>query len=101
MPTPNQQELDRRIQHSLVDRVRHASRDYRTASAPLEVYLAALEELADYVGARCQQTRPVLQFPLAKPSARRTRSLPKQENSARVIPFAARAQAGGSPFPAA
>ena len=102
MSKSDQRDSEKRIQTALVHRVRDAGRDYDSASAPLASYVAALEALAAYVGARCQKQRQVLQFPAGKrPSLPLQRPASKPPNSGRIIPFAPPSYSDRSPYPAA
>jgi hypothetical protein len=109
MSTPSAQELDLRIQFSLVSKIRHAANAYKAvpaASSPevLEHYLSALENLADYVAAKWRGGRTLPDSVAARPPLRMKRKpAAKPESNARIIPFGLPASAAGAapPFNAA
>ena len=87
MPRSSTQELDLRIQLSLVTSIRHAASAYNAAPATevpaaLETYLSALERLAEYVAAKWRGARIFNEAPVA---GQRVRT---HHSTARITPFA-------------
>jgi hypothetical protein len=87
MPRSSTQELDQRIQLSLVTSIRHAASAYNAAPetaapAALETYLSALEGLAEYVAAKWRGARVFNETPVAGQQGRTNHSI------ARVTPIA-------------
>jgi hypothetical protein len=88
-------ELDRQIQLALIAKIRQAAHLYKGApeepeSPALLSYVAALECLAEYVAARCRESRPALEsaVPLHPLYGRRQLSaVAKLRTGPRVIPF--------------
>ena len=85
------EELDLRIQFSLVTRIRQAATVYKAAhpevrSAELRQYLSALECLAEYVAAKRRRPRPVTAMP---------------KTASRVIPFPQQQPNSSGPLTAA
>jgi hypothetical protein len=104
MSTPHAAELDKMIQVSLVSRVKQAAAAYRGEPAMLDAYLAALESLADYVGARWSGERIIIPDIAAARQRFLTKRPPvsRPRGTGRLIPFAKSASAGGpSPLTAA
>jgi hypothetical protein len=107
MSRSSTQELDVRIQFSLVTKIRHAATVYNTAPAnaspeALENYLSALESLAEYVAAKWRGELAVAEAPAARHALRiKRKSPPRQESSARIIPFSPPADGAPSPLTAA
>ena len=87
MPRSSTQELDLRIQLSLVTGIRHAASAYNAApaivaAAALEAYLSALESLAEYVAAKWRGARISNELPVA---GQRVRT---HHRTARITQFA-------------
>ena len=87
MPRSSTQELDLRIQLSLVTSIRHAGSAYNAAPAAaapaaLETYLSALEGLAEYVAAKWRGARVFNETPVAGHRGRTNHS------TAGITPFA-------------
>jgi len=96
MPRSSIQELDMRIQLSLVTSIRQAASAYNAAPAiaapaALETYLSALESLAEYVAAKWRGERVLSEAPVA---GRRVRT---NHSAARVTPFAPMADSYRTP----
>jgi hypothetical protein len=93
MSTSDTQDLDLRIQFSLVRRIRHAANAYNAAPASssseaFETYLSGLESLANYVAAKWRGERVVLDISTATHRLRAShRTSVKHECAARIIPF--------------
>jgi len=95
------QEMDLKIQWSLLTKVRAAARAYKSTCAdvnsdPLKSYLSALESLAEYVAVRCRGSALFAEMQAARrpelavhPMAKATKRRPK------IIPLAAQAEAPG------
>jgi hypothetical protein len=106
MHTPNAPELDKNIQFLLVTKIRQAANVYRAAPAgssaeALLTYVAALENLAEYVADkwRGESTVPDIaaarqRFPVKHPPV-------KPSGAGRVLQFVAATAAGPTPFNAA
>ena len=87
MPRSSTQELDLRIQLSLVTSIRHAASAYHAAPATgapaaLEAYLSALESLAEYVATKWRGERISSELPVA---GQRVRT---HHSTARITQFA-------------
>lgn len=99
-------ELDWQIQLSLVAKIRQAAHLYRSSpeepeSPALLSYVAALECLAEYVAAKCRESRLVLEreapaYPL--PVRRHLYAAARLRTESRVIPFPAPNNGGSSPL---
>jgi len=92
MSKSSTQELDQSIQVSLVSRIRHAATVYNAAPAnspeALDIYLAALEGLADYVAAKWRGAEVAPAAPAATQRVPGNGTLPiRQESLRRLIAF--------------
>ena len=104
MPTSPSHKLDAHL-----SKIRHTAELYRAASAnpsspAFAAYLAALEELAEYVTAKSRVEKIVPEISAARQRLYGNRKGPvKQQTTGRVLQFVARSGATGgqAPFPAA
>src|SRR5580698_4615225 len=94
MSKASNQELDLQIQLSLVARIRqagHRLKDSPAEETALRSYVSALECLAEYVSAKCQESHPQPEraTPLAMPRLRKpaVSETAKPKSGSRVIPF--------------
>jgi hypothetical protein len=90
------------VQLALVTRIREAATAYRAApagssAAAFDRYLAALENLADYVGARWRTEQIIPDIAAARRRFQVKRApVSRQQGAGRLIPFVKSASAGGS-----
>lgn len=110
MPKTPSEELDLRFQWSLVNRIRQAANACKAApmdagSAALQSYMSALESLAEYVAAKCQESPIPIEYPLRSQRMRVKRHGPdtvRPKTDRRIIPFPTPPdRPGASPQPAA
>ena len=106
MQTPNAAELDKNIQFLLVTKIRQAANVYRAAPAAssaeaLLTYVAALENLAEYVADKWRGESMVPDIAAARQRFPVKRTPVKYHGAGRVLQFVAAAAAGPTPFNAA
>ena len=106
MQTPNSPDLDKNIQFLLVTKIRQAANVYRSAPAgssaeALLTYVAALENLAEYVADKWQGESTVPDIAAARQRFQVKRTPAKHHGAGRVIQFVAATAGGPTPFNAA